>query len=512
MGWRSSYHGVLRRTVDSWRGHPVVVLGDVMLDDWRLADAQRLCREAPVPVVTLRGRHDAAGTAANTAVNLAALGARPVLVAPVGDDAAGRRVRACLADAGVMDRTVTVPGHRTCTKRRLVAAGPILSCEEHGRHAGPLPEDTVDDLLDQLAAVAAGSVATPALVTCDYRLGALDDRVRRWLASHRDQFRLVALDARDLGRWAGLAPTVLTPNYSEAAALFTLVPAEPADGDRAALARRHAPELLGRTGAWIAAVTLDVAGAVVVTADGNSHRTRAEPAPASHAVGAGDAYLAAMTLSLVVLAEVSVAAELAQLAAGASLGPAGTCVCSRSALLAVVRDGDAGPGPCVVEVTALTEAMRHYRERNARVVFTNGCFDVLHRGHVEFLAQARQLGDVLIVAVNSDASIRRLKGPERPVNNTEDRVAVLAALSCVDHVIVFTENTPAALIEAIRPDLYVKGGDYHPDTVPEAPLVRRFGGDVQTLDYLPDRSTSAVIERIRSRAPVPRLSTIDATA
>ena len=119
---------------------------------------------------------------------------------------------------------------------------------------------------------------------------------------------------------------------------------------------------------------------------------------------------------------------------------------------------------------------------------------------------------MLIVAVNSDASIRRLKGPERPVNNIEDRVAVLTALSCVDHVIVFTENTPAALIEAIRPDLYVKGGGYHPDTVPEAPLVRRFGGDVQTLDYLPDRSTSAVIERIRSRAPVLRPSTIDATA
>jgi D-beta-D-heptose 7-phosphate kinase/D-beta-D-heptose 1-phosphate adenosyltransferase len=160
------------------------------------------------------------------------------------------------------------------------------------------------------------------------------------------------------------------------------------------------------------------------------------------------------------------------------------------------------PHPHVLDATTLAGVLRRHRERHARVVFTNGCFDVLHRGHVEFLAQARQLGDVLVVAVNSDASVRRLKGPERPVNRAEDRVAVLAALSHVDHVTVFEEDTPVALIEAIRPDLYVKGGDYHPDAIPEARLVRRLGGEVRTLDYLPDRSTSAVIERIRSLAPV----------
>jgi rfaE bifunctional protein nucleotidyltransferase chain/domain len=129
--------------------------------------------------------------------------------------------------------------------------------------------------------------------------------------------------------------------------------------------------------------------------------------------------------------------------------------------------------------------VRRHRERGARIVFTNGCFDVLHRGHVGYLAQARELGDVLIVAVNSDQSVRRLKGPQRPVNHVEDRVAVLAALACVDHVVVFEEDSPAALIEAIRPDVYVKGGDYPPDLVPEAPLVRRLHGEVRTLGYVP---------------------------
>jgi rfaE bifunctional protein nucleotidyltransferase chain/domain len=137
------------------------------------------------------------------------------------------------------------------------------------------------------------------------------------------------------------------------------------------------------------------------------------------------------------------------------------------------------------------------------VVFTNGCFDVLHRGHVGYLAQARQLGDMLIVAVNSDASVRRLKGPHRPVNAVEDRVAVLAALWCVDLVVVFDEDSPVELIEAVRPDVYVKGGDYNLDLLPEAPLVRRLGGEVRTLDYVPDRSTSAIIDRIRAREPLP---------
>jgi rfaE bifunctional protein nucleotidyltransferase chain/domain len=208
-----------------------------------------------------------------------------------------------------------------------------------------------------------------------------------------------------------------------------------------------------------------------------------------------------MLLALAVGADVPVAAELAQLAALTTLGEPGTCVCSRAALLDAVRPGPADPA--AVDAAELVGIVRRHRERGARIVFTNGCFDVLHRGHVGYLAQARELGDVLIVAVNSDQSVRRLKGPQRPVNHVEDRVAVLAALACVDHVVVFEEDSPAALIEAIRPDVYVKGGDYPPDLVPEAPLVRRLHGEVRTLGYVPDRSTSAIIDRIRSRVPAP---------
>jgi D-beta-D-heptose 7-phosphate kinase/D-beta-D-heptose 1-phosphate adenosyltransferase len=476
----------------------------VMLDEWRFTRPERLCREAPVPVVTLRQQTDSAGGAGNTAVNLAALGARPILVAPLGDDTAGQRARACLADAGVADHTVTVPGRPTCAKRRVIAGDQLILCEEEGREPGPLPPAAVETLLRRLDAVSARS--RPVLVVCDYGRGALDHRVRRWLARHRDRFGMVALDAHDLEPWAGLHPDVITPSYAEAARLLRFTPGP----DRAAVVLEHARDLLARTGARIAAVTLDTAGTVVVTADGRSHRTSARSAPANHTVGAGDAYFAAMSLALAAGADVPVAAELAQLAATTTVAGTGTCVCSRQALLDGIGAGtDSGPA-CVVDAATLGGIVRHHRGRGDRIVFTNGCFDVLHRGHVGYLAEARQLGDVLIVAVNSDAGVRRLKGPGRPVNRVEDRTAVLAALSWVDYVVVFDEDSPAALIEAIRPDLYVKGGDYHPDTVPEAPLVRRLGGEVRTLTYLPDRSTSAVIERIRSRAPLPRPSRIDA--
>jgi D-beta-D-heptose 7-phosphate kinase / D-beta-D-heptose 1-phosphate adenosyltransferase len=489
----------LARAVDRWRGRPVVVVGDVMLDEWRFTEPRRLSREAPAPVVTLRRREDAPGGAGNTAVNLAALGGRPVLVGPLGDDPAGDRVRACLAAAGVTDRTVAAPGSRTPTKRRVVAADQILLCEEDERAGGP-PAAVADGMIAALAEVAAGG-GGPVLAVCDYGLGALDERVRSWLVAHRDAFALVALDAHDLGRWEGLAPTVVTPSYAEATPLLGPAPGPAGrDGDRAAVVTAYGPRLLRRTGARIAAVTLDVAGAVVLTAD-DAYRTDARPAPPSHCVGAGDAYLAAAVLALAAGADVPVAAELAQLAAGTTVAGVGTCVCTRSALLDAVGPGAADT--TVVDAATLAGLVRRHRDRGARIVFTNGCFDVLHRGHVGYLTQARELGDVLIVAVNSDASVRRLKGPERPVNLVEDRVAVLAALSSVDHVVVFEEDSPAALIEAVRPDVYVKGGDYPPEMVPEAPLVRRLDGEVRTLGYVPDRSTSAIIDRIRSRAPVP---------
>lgn len=568
----------LAETVESWRGHPVLVVGDAMLDEWRFAESDRLCREAPAPVLTLRRRQVAAGGAANTAVNLAALGARAALIAPIGADVAGDQLHDCLDRAGVRDLTVTLPTWTTPVKRRLLAADQILVREDEGDGSGQLTDDGVVALLDALTATCQELTVAgkPTLVICDYAMGALPEAVRGWLTAHRDRFATVALDAHDLARWRGLHPTVVTPSFAEAARLLA-TPAEVPDRaravksmaasgmvptagdgqvrmgrdplrggdllaeaepngfhgepsgshavagelgserpDRAAFVHAHLAELRERTGAAVVAVTLDIDGAVAAGADGDQHRSRTTPVPASHAVGAGDAYLAVMALALAVGTPLPDATHLAQLAATATVSKTGTCVCRRDTLVAALRSTDAPPAPTdwiaaddrnwtegaappgVVDAPTLITAVTRHRASGRRVVFTNGCFDVLHRGHVRYLEQARTLGDLLVVAVNSDESVRRLKGYDRPVNPVEDRVAVLAALACVDYVVVFDDDSPAALIEAVRPEVYVKGGDYPSELVPEAPLVRRLGGEVHTLSYVPDRSTSAIIDRIRA--------------
>ncbi|MEU8048715.1 D-glycero-beta-D-manno-heptose 1-phosphate adenylyltransferase [Micromonospora haikouensis] len=584
----------LATVVESWLGRPVLVIGDAMLDEWRFAESDRLCREAPAPVLTLRRRISAAGGAANTAVNVAALGGRAVLVAPVGADVAGDELHDCLDRAGVWDRTVAQPGRHTPVKRRMLAGNQILLREDSGDPDDALDGDGVQRLLtalecatEELRAAAGGEA--PTLVVCDYGLGALPAPVRAWLVAARDRYATIALDAHDLADWRGLAPTVVTPSFAEATRLLARAAsrtdshlhldhpaADPADGpselsvgtapgaagspavaapagvpgaapppagvplgpptggtgeptpgedrvamtgdglsvtgtgvtvsalagegvDRAVLAEARLAELRAHTGADVVAVTLDTEGAVVGGADGASRRSHSTPVPASHAVGAGDAYLAAMTLALAAAAPLPTAAQLAQLAATITVSDTGTCVCRREDLLrALGARGDDAGHPVLVAPDELAAIVETQRGAGRSVVFTNGCFDVLHPGHVRYLEQARALGDLLVVAVNSDGSVRRLKGPDRPVNPVEDRVALLAALACVDHVVIFEEDSPAGLIEVVRPDVYVKGGDYPPEMVPEAPLVRRLGGQVRTLGYVPDRSTSAIIDRIRA--------------
>lgn len=490
--------GRLASAVTRWQGLRVLVLGDALLDDWRYGEPDRLCREAPVPVVAVERTEYFPGGAANTAVNIAALGGCPVLVAPVGDDPEGAWLRHRLAEAGVETYPVVVSGWHTPTKRRVVAGDQLVVRLDDGpgQFLPPSARRTLLALVE-----AAMSPPPAAVVLCDYGYGALSTGLRRWLREHRPDLPVVAVDAHQLQRWADLHPTLVTPSFAEA--LDVLDAGDDAftsPGDRARFVESRSAEFFDRTGAHLAAVTLDSDGAVALSPGRPPVRTTARPAAASHAVGAGDAYLAALTLAVTAGAELPEAAQLAQLAATNAINGPRTCICCRDDLLTALPADEPRLAGRVLDADGLVQRLRAERSRGARVVFTNGCFDVLHAGHVGFLAQARSLGDVLVVAVNSDESVRRLKGADRPVNAEDDRTVVLSALSCVDYVTVFDEATPARLIELVRPDVYVKGGDYRPDLLPEGPLVERLGGQVQILDYLPDRSTSAVIERIRARA------------
>jgi rfaE bifunctional protein nucleotidyltransferase chain/domain len=240
-------------------------------------------------------------------------------------------------------------------------------------------------------------------------------------------------------------------------------------------------------------VTLDRDGALLLANGIPPLRTWARPAPDNHTAGAGDTFVAALTLGAASGVPLPTSVELAQAAADVVVHRPGTAVCSTREL--TVRLGDHDD---LSHHDELARIVAEHRAAGKRIVFTNGCFDVLHRGHVAYLNQAKQLGDVLVVALNDDDSVRRLKGATRPVNTVADRAAVLLGLSCVDHVTTFGQDTPAELIRLLRPEIYAKGGDYTPDMLTETPVVQQCGGDVRILGYVSNQSTSAVIARIRA--------------
>ncbi|OII13964.1 D-glycero-beta-D-manno-heptose 1-phosphate adenylyltransferase [Curtobacterium sp. MCBA15_008] len=487
-------------TVDD-REPLVVVIGDCILDRWTVGEAERVSREAPAPVVRVTETIAVPGGAANTAVNARALGARVRMVGLIGDDEAGRVLRDRLDAAGVdTSYLVVVEGATTTTKSRVVGGDRVVvrvdelaatPTAEHGTRLGE--------------AVARAIRCADAAVVCDYGLGVQASDVVPML--DRDRPGAVVVDAHDLTRWAALAPDLVTPNAGEAAALLGRELG--VGSERAAAVDAARRDVLDRTGARAAVVTLDRDGTVLLEpaaghdgtgpAADRAFRTRATPASEQQASGAGDTFCAAATVALAVRAPLRDAVSVAQAAADVVVREAGTSVCSAAALLESVT----APAATVVDHDELADAVARARHDGRRVVFTNGCFDVVHRGHTTYLRQARDLGDLLVVALNDDDSVRRLKGPERPINPAEDRAGVLAALACVDLVTVFATDTPIPLIERLRPEVYVKGGDYSPEMLRETEVVRGYGGEVVMVDYVPEHSTSAVVRRIREAAQRP---------
>ncbi|PZF21804.1 D-glycero-beta-D-manno-heptose 1-phosphate adenylyltransferase [Curtobacterium sp. MCLR17_045] len=470
----------------------VVVIGDCILDRWTVGEAERVSREAPAPVVRVTETIAVPGGAANTAVNARALGARVRMVGLIGDDEAGDVLRQRLEAAGVdTSFLVEIPGARTTTKSRVVGGDRVVVRVDE-LAATPTAEHG-----ERLARSVARAIrCADAAVVCDYGLGVRPEDVVPML--DRDRPGAVVVDAHDLTRWAALHPDLVTPNAGETAALLGTELGTGADRVGTVVAARA--DVLARSGARAAVVTLDRDGTVLLEAGSDQgFRTRATPASEQQASGAGDTFCAAATVALAVQAPLRDAVAVAQAAADVVVREAGTSVCTAAALL----DSVTAPAATVVDHDELASAVEAARQAGRRVVFTNGCFDVVHRGHTTYLRQARDLGDLLVVALNDDDSVRRLKGPERPINPAEDRAGVLAALACVDLVTVFATDTPIPLIERLRPEVYVKGGDYSPEMLTETEVVRGYGGEVVMVDYVPEHSTSAVVRRIREAAARP---------
>ena len=481
----------LLATIDALAGLHVVAIGEAMLDSYLVGTSTRLCQEAPVPVVAVAERRDHPGGAANTAVNLAALGCRVSFLSVVGDDPEGPLLRRELQARGVAtEHILTQAGRRTLAKHRVVAGSQLVVRYDQG-DTDRIDARTERRLLDHLAEL---FPRCDAVVVSDYGYGVLAPGVIARLAGLQARTpRVIAVDARDLPAYRSVRVTVVKPNYGEALWLLGS-DARLSDGSRADLMAAEGVTVLDRTGAQVAAITLDRDGAVIVERDRPTYRTYAQPADDSRAAGAGDTFISTLAVALAAGATTPAAAELASSAAAIVVGRDGTAACTAADLRHVLLSRDKR----LEDATALAAVAEAYRRRGRRIVFTNGCFDILHRGHITHLSRARAPGDVLIVGVNSDASVRRLKGEGRPVMGLEDRLQVLAALSPVDHVVPFDEDVPDRLIEAARPDVFVKGGNYSRDQLPEAALVERLGGRVEILPYVLDRSTTGIIERIRT--------------
>lgn len=487
----------------------VLVIGDVMLDGWWNGNIERMCREAPAPVVDVTTRDYAPGGAANTAMNLAALGAQVSVAGIIGTDDAGVMLRKKLVAAGInVTHLHDHPAMVTTTKTRISSGGQVLLRIDDA--ATTVPGEALEALA---ASVRAAVEHQDAVMVCDYGTGVLADPVRRSLGealAARESAGvasgpgsagaggmmaprpLTVIDAHDPRPWAMLRPDLVTPNAQEAAGMLDL--RLPAGTGRVEAVTRYRDALLQATGARAVVVTLDRDGTLLFSADGGSHRTWARPAAEKQASGAGDTFVAALTLARSAGLPLATSLDLAQAAADVVVHQPGTSVCSTVQLSRYLESF----ADMALSAEELERQVEMHRAQGQRIVLTNGCFDVLHSGHTRYLNQAKQLGDILVVALNSDESVRRLKGPGRPINAVADRAAVIAALSCVDYVTVFDTPTATPLIRQLRPEVYAKGGDYTPEMLEETPAVEDYGGRVAILDYVAERSTTAVVKRIRA--------------
>ncbi len=468
------------------RGVEIWVAGDIMVDEYLSGDVQRISPDAPVQVVGVRARTLKLGGASNVAHNIVALGPRVTLGGLIGRDEYADFVRQECARLGIdASSTVEVATRPTTTKTRVLARNQqILRLDRES--TAPADATTTKTIAERFRA----SRSPKCIVISDYAKGTVVPELLKELSAEakaRGTFILVDPKHRDFGRYVGA--TVITPNLKE---LETATGIHIGTDDDAL--RRAATIAMDQAKAEALVVTLSERGLAVFERGKDPVSIAATARDVFDVTGAGDTVIATMAVFLAAGASLVEAASLANVAAGIVVGKVGTASVSSEELSRALA-GERSERVLGRETLAGLASV--WRQEGRKIVFTNGCFDILHVGHVQLLTDAAKHGDVLVVGLNSDASVARLKGPSRPVVHEADRAAVIAALDCVDAVSIFDEDTPEALISAVEPDILVKGGDYRLDQVVGRELVERRGGRVVLVPLLPDRSTTRIVEKLR---------------
>ncbi len=474
----------------------VLIVGDLILDRYVWGTVERISPEAPIPVLAARATEARLGGAGNVAANLRAMEAEVEILGVVGADERATSLAGLLDGIGVDHGGVLRLGERPTTEKTRMLGSGAQMLRVDWESARALSDADAARLTQGLAARVARAAA---VVLSDYGKGVLCTPVlRAVIEAARAAGVPVLVDPKgtDYARYRGA--TLLTPNRKEAEeALGRKLPDL---ADMPAAVR----DLVRVAGVTAAVITLGPDG-MYWFADGKEGHVSTAARAVFDVTGAGDTVIAQLALGLAAGLDFESAVHLANHAAGIVVGKPGAASVTRAELAAVLEPIPRATG-CVLERAELQRRRAAWRAEEKRVVFTNGCFDVLHAGHVAYLREARAQGDVLVVGVNDDASVRRLKGPERPINALADRLTVLAALEMVDAVVPFAEDTPLELIQALTPDVLVKGQDWAEKGVVGREWVERHGGKVVLAALLPGRSTSAIVERMRANgaAPTPK--------
>lgn len=480
----------LQSLLERVAGARVACVGDVMVDRFVYGRVDRVSPEAPIPVLRTTREEAMLGGAGNVARNLASLGGSAALVGAIGDDAnATLALKLAEPERGVEAHLVPLRGRPTTVKTRFVAGGQqLLRVDSENTQA---PDREAEAKL--IAAVEHACEGARAVLISDYAKGALSPAViAACLEAAKRAGAPVVVDpkGRDFARYG--AVDLIKPNASELAGATDLPTGTDAEVE-AALARA-----LETSEARAIVVTRAAQGMSLAVRGEAVRHFRARPREVFDVSGAGDTGLAALGLALGAGASFDEAVPFAILASGVVVEKIGTAAATPEDLIEAELAAHHAPAHAkVVGRDRLAEEVGRWKARGLRVGFTNGCFDVLHRGHVAYLAQARSWCDRLVVGLNSDASIKRLKGEGRPINDLEARALVLASLNSVDLVAPFDADTPMDLIEAVRPDVLIKGSDYTIDRVVGADLVQSYGGEVRLADFVDGWSTTSAIEKMK---------------
>lgn len=473
----------------------VLVIGDIMLDRFVYGQVSRVSPEGPIPVLRVMSEKTMLGGAGNVLRNLCSLGARATLIGVVGEDEPGAQIYTLLgAEKNAVPRLVHQAGRPTSVKVRFVAQNQQL-VRADTEDDSPLADSTVKSLMQRFEM---SIQDCDVVILSDYAKGVLSGDVTAELISKcRALDKKVIVDPKglDYTRYAGAS--LITPNRAEMVQACRMEPA-PEIYDDAAIAE-GARLLRHKAQVDAVLVTRSEAGMTLVDSEDHETHLRTTAREVADVSGAGDTVAATLAAAIGAGADARIAARLANIAAGIAVGKRGTAVVFPAEIALALQSGSRSISDSkVVPAQIARVIVDGWKERGLKVGFTNGCFDLIHPGHISLLAQARASADKLVVGLNADESVQRLKGPTRPVQSEAARATVLASMENVDLVVVFSDDTPLKLIETIRPDVLIKGADYKIDQVVGGDLVRAWGGEVKLAQLEEGHSTTNTIKRINA--------------